>query len=57
MLYVSKMQVTDRKSTTHSKLTEDEHQADVNTPDLIRIAVILESAENILGDVEQALGS
>lgn len=48
--------VTHPASTTHSKLTEEERQAVGITPGLIRIAVGLESAEDIISDVEQALG-
>nr|WP_234570003.1 PLP-dependent transferase [Rhodohalobacter sp. 614A] len=44
-------------STTHSKLTEEERQAVGITPGLIRIAVGLENTEDIIRDVEQALGS
>jgi O-succinylhomoserine sulfhydrylase len=42
-------------STTHSKLTEDERQAVGITPGLIRIAVGLESIEDIIADVNQAI--
>ena len=48
--------VTHPASTTHSKLTEDERLAVGITPGLIRIAVGLEHHEDIIGDVEQALG-
>ena len=48
--------VTHPASTTHSKLTEEERQAVGITPGLIRIAVGLENSEDIIGDVEQALG-
>lgn len=47
--------VTHPASTTHSKLTEEERKAVGITPGLIRIAVGIENAEDILGDVEQAL--
>ncbi len=47
--------VTHPASTTHSKLTEEERQAVGITPGLVRIAVGLENAEDIIGDVEQAL--
>lgn len=42
-------------STTHSKLTEEERQAVGITPGLIRIAVGLESIEDIIADVNQAI--
>jgi O-succinylhomoserine sulfhydrylase len=48
--------VTHPASTTHSKLSEDERLAVGITPGLIRIAVGLEHHEDIIGDVEQALG-
>lgn len=48
--------VTHPASTTHSKLTDEERQAVGITPGLIRIAVGLENAEDIIADVEQALG-
>jgi O-succinylhomoserine sulfhydrylase len=42
-------------STTHSKLTEEERIAVGITPGLIRIAVGLESIEDIIADIEQAI--
>ncbi len=42
-------------STTHSKLTEDERKEVGITPGLIRISVGLEHADDILGDILQAL--
>lgn len=48
--------VTHPASTTHSKLTEEERQAVGISPELIRIAVGLESIEDIRSDIEQALG-
>lgn len=42
-------------STTHSKLTEEERQAVAITPGLVRISVGLESIEDIIADVDQAL--
>ena len=42
-------------STTHSKLTEEERLAVGITPGLIRIAVGLENAEDIIADVSQAI--
>jgi len=43
-------------STTHSKLTDEERAKVGITPGMVRIAVGLESVEDIIGDVEQALG-
>lgn len=48
--------VTHPAFTTHSKLTEEERESVGITPGLIRIAVGLENSEDIIGDVEQALG-
>jgi O-succinylhomoserine sulfhydrylase len=42
-------------STTHSKLTEEERQAVGITPGLIRVAVGLEDARDIIADIEQAI--
>lgn len=42
-------------STTHSKLTEDERLAVNITPGMVRIAVGLESIDDIQEDIEQAL--
>lgn len=42
-------------STTHSKLTEEERLRVNITPGLIRISVGLEHADDVLGDIEQAL--
>lgn len=42
-------------STTHSKLTEEERQAVGITPGLIRIAVGLETTQDIIADVIQAI--
>jgi O-succinylhomoserine sulfhydrylase len=44
-------------STTHSKLTEAERLAVGITPGLIRISVGLESIQDLLGDIDQALRS
>ena len=44
-------------STTHSKLTEQERQAVGITPGLIRISAGLESVDDIIADVKQAIGS
>ncbi|WP_242920222.1 trans-sulfuration enzyme family protein [Pontibacter liquoris] len=43
-------------STTHSKLTEAERQATGITPGLVRISVGLESINDIIQDITQALG-
>ena len=43
-------------STTHSKLTEAERSAVGITPGLIRVSVGLENVNDILTDIEQALG-
>ncbi len=43
-------------STTHSKLSEEERRAVGITPGLIRISVGLEHVDDILEDIEQALG-
>jgi O-succinylhomoserine sulfhydrylase len=48
--------VTHPASTTHSKLTEEEREAVGITPGLIRIAVGLENRDDIIADLEQALG-
>jgi O-succinylhomoserine sulfhydrylase len=42
-------------STTHSKLTEEERQVVGITPGLVRISVGLESIQDIINDVEQAI--
>jgi O-succinylhomoserine sulfhydrylase len=42
-------------STTHSKLTEEERQAVGITPGLVRISVGLESIQDIINDVEEAI--
>ncbi len=47
--------VTHPASTTHSKLTEEERQQVGITQGLIRISVGLESVEDIIHDIEQAL--
>lgn len=43
-------------STTHSKLTDEERAAVGITPGLIRISAGLENVEDIVKDIEQALG-
>ncbi|KAG8215773.1 Cys/Met metabolism PLP-dependent enzyme-domain-containing protein [Butyriboletus roseoflavus] len=43
-------------STTHSQLTEEERAATGVTEDLIRIAVGIEHIDDIIADLEQALG-
>lgn len=42
-------------STTHSKLSEEERQAAGITPGLVRISAGLESVEDIIADIQQAL--
>ena len=42
-------------STTHSKLSEEERQAAGITPGLVRISAGLESVEDIIADITQAL--
>jgi O-acetylhomoserine (thiol)-lyase len=42
-------------STTHRQLSEDEQRRAGVTPDMVRISVGLESIEDILWDLEQAL--
>ena len=43
-------------STTHQQLTEAEQEAAGVTPDFIRLSVGIESLEDILADLDQALG-
>ena len=47
--------VTHPSSTTHAKLTEEERQLVGITPELIRVSVGLEHADDIIGDIAQAL--
>lgn len=47
--------VTHPASSTHSRLTEEEREAVQITPDLIRISVGLEYADDILEDILQAI--
>ncbi|MCC9137823.1 trans-sulfuration enzyme family protein [Pontibacter silvestris] len=47
--------VTHPASTTHSKLSEEERQATGITPGLIRVSVGLESIDDIIEDITQAL--
>src|SRR5258706_176173 len=49
--------VTHPASTTHSKLTDEERAAVGITPGLIRVSVGLESMEDILNDIQQAMES
>jgi O-succinylhomoserine sulfhydrylase len=42
-------------STTHSKLTDDERAAVGITPGLIRVSVGLETMEDVIGDIKQAI--
>jgi O-succinylhomoserine sulfhydrylase len=48
--------VTHPTSTTHSKLTEEERRQVGIVPGLVRISVGLEHVEDLIADVEQALG-
>ncbi|MEX1012002.1 MAG: aminotransferase class I/II-fold pyridoxal phosphate-dependent enzyme [Balneolaceae bacterium] len=48
--------VTHPASTTHSKLTDEERESVSITPGTIRIAAGLESVQDIIADIEQALG-
>jgi len=43
-------------STTHSQLSEDEQRAAGITPDLIRLSVGIEDPNDIIADIDQALG-
>jgi O-succinylhomoserine sulfhydrylase len=47
--------ITHPASTTHSKLSEEERQAAGITPGLVRISAGLESIEDIIADIQQAL--
>ena len=42
-------------STTHAQLNEEEQQAAGVTPDMIRISVGLENADDLIDDLSQAL--
>ncbi|HVL57640.1 MAG TPA: PLP-dependent transferase, partial [Burkholderiaceae bacterium] len=44
-------------STTHRQLSEDEQRAAGVTPDLVRLSVGLESLDDILWDLDQALSA
>jgi O-acetylhomoserine (thiol)-lyase len=43
-------------STTHQQLTEEEQQAAGVTPDFIRLSIGIETIDDILADLDQALG-
>jgi O-acetylhomoserine (thiol)-lyase len=43
-------------STTHSQLTPEEQQAPGVTPDFIRLSIGIEHVDDILADIDQALG-
>lgn len=43
-------------STTHQQLSEDEHKAAGITPDLVRLSVGLEDVDDLIWDLDQALG-
>lgn len=49
--------LTHPASTTHSKLTEEERRAVGIMPGLIRVSVGLENIDDIIQDIEQALGA
>ncbi|HOS94996.1 MAG TPA: PLP-dependent transferase, partial [Armatimonadota bacterium] len=42
-------------STTHQQLTEDEQLQAGVTPDMVRLSVGIESADDIMADLDQAL--
>jgi O-acetylhomoserine (thiol)-lyase len=42
-------------STTHRQLSESDQQASGVTPDLVRLSVGLETIDDILWDIDQAL--
>jgi O-acetylhomoserine (thiol)-lyase len=42
-------------STTHQQLTEEEQRATGVTPDLIRLSVGIESVDDLIADLDQAL--
>lgn len=44
-------------STTHSQLTPEEQQATGVTPDFIRLSIGIEHIDDILADIDQALGN
>jgi len=44
-------------STTHSQLSEEQQRAGKITPDLVRLSVGIEHIDDILADIEQALGA
>lgn len=43
-------------TTTHQQLSEDEQRATGVTPDFVRLSVGLENTDDIIADIEQALG-
>jgi O-acetylhomoserine (thiol)-lyase len=42
-------------STTHQQLTEEEQKATGVSPDLIRLSIGIEDADDIIADIDQAL--
>ena len=44
-------------STTHAQLTEEEQRASGVTPDLVRLSVGIEAAEDVIADLDRALTS
>ena len=43
-------------STSHSQLTEEQQRESGLTPDLVRLSIGLESIDDIIADLDQALG-
>lgn len=43
-------------TTTHSQLTEEQQRAGGITPGLIRLSIGIETIDDILADLEQAMG-
>jgi O-acetylhomoserine (thiol)-lyase len=42
-------------STSHSQLSEEDQKASGLTPDLVRLSIGIENADDIIGDIDQAL--
>lgn len=43
-------------TTTHSQMTEEQQRAGGITPGLVRLSIGLETADDIIADIEQAMG-
>ncbi|HOY58991.1 MAG TPA: PLP-dependent transferase, partial [Verrucomicrobiota bacterium] len=43
-------------TTTHSQLTEEQQRAGGIAPELVRLSIGLEHIDDLLADIEQALG-